>query len=138
MIELGINDTAMVGMDAAGCFGVELSRICLPHMPVPQSVFNALKLSKHELPCQVQINGKVHSSPGFKVVSLVSLLKDGKQVIRGKIRSVGVGINLATIIRADRPEHLKFQLLYEAKASAAVQGATDIVKINGWALILDR
>lgn len=137
MIEFGINDAATVGMDAAGCYGVELCRVSLPHMPIPQAVFNQLKLSKHELPCHMQIKGKVHRAPAFKLVSIVSLLQEGKQIVRGKIRSVGVGINFATHLKMDRPEQLKFQILCGLAGSSTVRDATDIISIHGFALVVD-
>jgi len=134
MIIEGINRVKDLILDKDGCYHVELSRIMLPHLPVSRQVLAALKLGKQELTGHFYAD-RFGEYPGFKVINVTTHFhNDGYQIIRGKVRSVGIGRNLASHLREDRPAELRFMLRGHIGSHEDYLGAFEIKSIVQWTL----
>jgi hypothetical protein len=133
MILEGVNQAKDLILDRDGCYNVELSRIALPHLPVSRSVIGSMKLGKQDLLGHF-ITERLVKYPAFKVVAVTAMYRDGVQVIRGKIRSNGVGMNLSNFIKEHRPAEVRFMLRGKIGSSDNYPDAFEIKNIDGWTL----
>lgn len=136
MIKLGYN-VAETLIAEKGYYNVELCSIALPHLPISNKLLSELKLTKHELVCHFSRGGKVlNSLCAFKLAKVWPVYHDNHQILRGMVRSCGVGQNLATYLKNERqPQDLvRFRLHADVILSSLFNKASEITQINGFSL----
>jgi hypothetical protein len=136
VIEKGVNEASVIHRDLGGYYDVELCRISLPHLPITDKVLRELKLKTSELVCHFSRGGKlINSLCAFKLSHLYPTYRDGQQCLRGKIRSCGVGTNLATHLREMHGiGSVTFILHHDMMHATTHHNALEINKIHGFSL----
>ncbi len=145
MIEVGLNPVKDLRIDTSGHYVVTLSIIRLPHLPLSKK--QLVQLNRQPLcgqlgaPKQLSAFEKARNvnidSPrtAMKICDITTVLEVDKQIIKGRVRSVGPSPNLGSFMREYGPKSLCFGIRANAQVSEIYPGAIELLDIVTWDIV---